>query len=171
MYSAKAVANYFLDKGDDEDIAITPMKILKLVYIAHGWHLAYTDKPLIHDRIEAWEYGPVIPELYHEFKHYGHNPIKTYVYEQVPPCVTEETQTGSDDSFESNAFATIEQFLDAVWNTYKKYDAIYLSGLTHLPGTPWDIAKRTFPSTNAIINDQIIRAHYRKKVEVFDADR
>ena len=165
MHSAKAIANYFLDKAHSGNIDVSPMKLLKLVYIAHAWHLAYTDKPLITDRIEAWEYGPVIPELYHEFKHYGHNPIKTYAYEQVRPYVTEKAQTGSDDSFESNAFVSIEQFLDAVWNTYKNYDAIYLSGLTHLPGTPWDIAKKR---ADAIIKDEVIRDHYLRKVEAYD---
>ena len=38
-YSAKAVANYFLSKYGRKK-GITPLKIQKLVYIAHGWHMA-----------------------------------------------------------------------------------------------------------------------------------
>ncbi len=61
-YSAQAVANCFLDLANKENKEITPLKIQKLVYIAHGWFLAVTDKPLVDDEfVEAWQYGPVFP--------------------------------------------------------------------------------------------------------------
>ena len=50
-YNPTTVANYFIDKysktGD-----LTPMKIIKLTYIAYGWYLALTDKKerLLHER-------------------------------------------------------------------------------------------------------------------------
>ena len=39
-YSAIAIANYFVDcsKGKSD---LTPMKMQKLIFIAHGWYLAY----------------------------------------------------------------------------------------------------------------------------------
>src|SRR5215510_7158653 len=70
-YDSKAAANWFLDLGQP----LTPMKLQKLVYFAHGWSLALTGVPLIKDAVEAWRYGPVIPALYHEFKHNGARPI------------------------------------------------------------------------------------------------
>jgi len=62
-----AVANYFLDLGLRESIPITPLKLQKLVYFAHGWYLGFTGEPLLNEGIQAWEYGPVIPSLYHDF--------------------------------------------------------------------------------------------------------
>ena len=53
MYSSKAIANFFLDRGMDDDIEISPMKIIKLVYIAHGYHLAVTDVALIEDYVQG----------------------------------------------------------------------------------------------------------------------
>ena len=77
MYcSAKAVANHFLDLAERDGTTLNPMKIQKLVYIAHGWHLAIMEKPLIHESVEAWTYGPVIPDLYHEFKRWGNEGIR-----------------------------------------------------------------------------------------------
>ena len=76
MHSAKAIANYFLEKGWNEGIELSPLKLIKLVYLAHGWHLGFTENPLIADYVHAWTYGPVIPELYHEFKKYRNQPIK-----------------------------------------------------------------------------------------------
>ena len=159
MYSVKAIANHFIDKGKADKDPLTPMKLLKLVYIAHGWHLAYTDKPLFEDRVEAWKYGPVIPTLYHEFKHYGHNPIQTYAQEPA------SFHTTRIEPSKSEGFAEIEQFLDAVWDEYKSHDAIDLSSLTHVSGTPWDIANR---NGDSVIKDELIRDYYRKKIEAND---
>lgn len=54
-YSAKEIANYFLELSAKKDIS--PLKIQKLVYIAHGWHLALYGEPLVQDELaEAWEY-------------------------------------------------------------------------------------------------------------------
>ena len=46
-YSAKEIANYFLELSAKKDIS--PLKIQKLVYIAHGWHLALYGEPLVQD--------------------------------------------------------------------------------------------------------------------------
>jgi uncharacterized phage-associated protein len=37
--------------------------------------LAINKEPLIDERVEAWNYGPVIPSLYHEFKNFGSGAI------------------------------------------------------------------------------------------------
>ena len=73
-YSAKHVANYFL--SNHRDTGITPLKLQKIVYIAHGWYMANYEDPLVDDEFaEAWPYGPVFPSLYHEFKHVNRRPI------------------------------------------------------------------------------------------------
>ena len=48
-HAALAVADYILTNGK----SFTPMQIMKLVYIAHGWSLGLRQKPLIRERIEA----------------------------------------------------------------------------------------------------------------------
>ncbi|MCC7437458.1 MAG: DUF4065 domain-containing protein [Armatimonadetes bacterium] len=63
-YDSRIVGNSFLDIALKDGTALTPMKLLKLVYIAHGWHLGIMGKPLISDEVQAWKYGPVIPKLY-----------------------------------------------------------------------------------------------------------
>ena len=75
-YPAIAVANEFLDLSFIEKNLITPLKLQKLVYICHGRHLGFYAYPLIKERVEAWSYGPVIPIIYHQFKHYGNKDIQ-----------------------------------------------------------------------------------------------
>ena len=73
--SAVAVANYFVRKSLETGKELTPMKVLKLVYIAHGWNLALYDEPLISDSIQAWKFGPVIPSVYQAFRVFRNSQI------------------------------------------------------------------------------------------------
>ena len=75
-YHSRAVANYFLEVAKISRKTLDPMQVQKLVYFGHGWHFAYTNNSLIDERFEAWDYGPVVPTLYHSFKKWGSGPIK-----------------------------------------------------------------------------------------------
>lgn len=75
-YPVKAVANAFLQIAEKHDAKLSPLKLQKLVYISHGWHLAIEGQNLVSDEFaEAWQYGPVFPSLYHEFKGAGKGAI------------------------------------------------------------------------------------------------
>ncbi len=75
MENAVAIANYFVRKSLDSGIPVTPMKLVKLVYVAHGWYLGLTGEPLIAEGVQAWKYGPVVPSVYDKFKMYGGSAI------------------------------------------------------------------------------------------------
>ena len=76
MITAKDVAQLFLRLSEPEvgDL-ISNLKLQKLVYYAQGFHIALYDKPFFEDPIVAWEHGPVVEELYHEYKQHGGNAI------------------------------------------------------------------------------------------------
>lgn len=38
--------------------------------------------PMISEAFEAWDYGPVVPSLYHRVKMFGRNPIKDIFYNE-----------------------------------------------------------------------------------------
>ena len=76
-YSTQDIANYFLQKGE-KDPTMTPMKLIKLVYIAHGWNLGLTGKPLVSEDAEAWKYGPVFPSLYNKYRGFKDGKIKVW---------------------------------------------------------------------------------------------
>lgn len=155
-YAPTRIANYFLDKAAREGRALTPMQLLKLVYIAHGWNLGYFDRPLIDETVQAWRYGPVIKSLYDKLKQYGSGPI------------TAPVQTGPFPwMVESEVDQTTSQLLDHVWQNYAGYSGIQLSAMTHLEGTPWSIAWHNQGGKNAYfaeIDDRIIRDHYKQKI-------
>ena len=74
-YKVEAVANWFLQYAKSNDIIIDHMKLQKMIYFANGWALGVTGEPLIDERFEAWQYGPVVPSIYHQFKAFGRRPI------------------------------------------------------------------------------------------------
>ena len=134
-YNAKAVANYLLDLARVEGEPISPMKLQKLLYYAHGWHLAVTGEPLIRDTIEAWGYGPVVPAIYQDFKPFGNEPITSpaqdFGWDHGKVIVsTPEIPTGE-------AHETAREVLRRVWDIYKGRTALELSKMTHAPGAPW----------------------------------
>lgn len=148
--SPLAIANYFIRKAAEANIPLSPMKLIKLVYIAHGWYLALAGKPLLREPIEAWKYGPVIPSLYHSFKAYGNNPL---------PLIAATDTTISDNEHED-----IRRLLDRVWESYSKFTPLQLSTITHQSDTPWsqvyDPRQR-----HTVIPDELIRQHYQNKLD------
>jgi uncharacterized phage-associated protein len=145
--SARAVANEFLRLAEEDGRALTPLQIIKLVYIAHGWMLALYQRPLITDRIEAWKYGPVIPHLYHDVKGYGAGSITGRLRDAFP-------QSKPLDPQETN-------LIRQVYNIYGRKNGVQLSELTHRSGTPWHITWRPDAMGIPISND-LIAEHYRR---------
>ena len=157
-YDSRAVANYMLDRAFDHGLPLTPMQVLKLVYIAHGWHLAIFRKPLIRDAIEAWEYGPVIPKLYHAIKKYGSRPVTGPVTVFDPDADDFETKVEAEFTDQEKAL------MDRVLELYGELKAFQLSALTHKAGTPWHQMK-TDPSagvTGVQIPNNLIEGHFEE---------
>lgn len=118
------VARYFLSGIDAEaEEVITPLKLQKMMYYAQGWSLALTDEVFFNEDFQAWVHGPVIPELYYQYKECGYNTI---------PKV---------EKFDSTIF-NMEQLnvLEMVKFAYGRYDGKYLEELTH-GEVPWKEAR------------------------------
>ena len=127
-YSAKAIANYFLSLAKKK--RLNPLKLQKLIYFAHGWHLAIFDKALVNETVEAWEFGPVIDSIYEEFKEFGKEPINRPAFEFEEPVGLYPPRI-----FETNTKTT--SLLRKIWNAYGKFTGIQLSNMTHEDETPW----------------------------------
>ena len=167
----KAACNFFLGKAKSEGTYLTPMKAIKLVYIAHGYTLALLNHPLIDDHVEVWRFGAVIPSLYHELKIYGSGRIKFLILDgsnvdKLDLVVLSESElqrkyAGSEITYDFNNDE--KELMEAVWEVYKSKDGIQLSELIHLPNTPWDIIwnqKGGKYERGAIIPEEIIKRHY-----------
>lgn len=159
-YPAKAIANEFLELARKEGKQLTQMQLQKLVYFTYGWYLAITGKRLIDERVEAWQWGPVIPSIYKEFKRFGSSPISEPAYE----VKFKDGKIGfypvrvQSDAPKEDALAL--QVIKRVWDIYGKYSASALSHMTHAPGSPWSkTPDKEIKGTD--INDHLILEYFR----------
>lgn len=148
-HPATQVAQRVLEKCEElKHTSVTPMQLLKLVYLCHGWMLGIHGRPLIDEPIEAWTYGPVIPSLYHKIKGYKSSPVSRVVEERTVDFDEQE-----------------EDIIAQVCDIYGGMTGIQLSSLTHRPGSPWEVTWRTIGKSADISND-LIEEHYRTLAEV-----
>lgn len=160
--TATAVANYFITKSIESGTDLTPMKVLKLVYIAHGFYLAATKgkEPLISETIEAWKYGPVISSLYHKLKHLGNGQIQEpiSIYHMVGTAIRKVVPMPKEELF---------PFLDQVWDAFKGFTGGQLSTLTHQEGTAWDVVwnkRGGMSQKSALIPNDLIAQRFAESV-------
>lgn len=144
------VVNAIIEAGKETDTEFTPLQIVKLAYITHGWWLEQTDKPLVCDKAEAWKYGPVFPKIYNAVRRYGRN--------KIPMATKFDTSIGMGASLTDPA----KDFIKETVKAYKDFTGIQLSSLTHQPNTPWE---KTYVSgsgsyRNNIIPNDLIKKHY-----------
>ncbi|PQJ21799.1 Panacea domain-containing protein [Tenacibaculum sp. SG-28] len=159
MGTTSAVANEFLKLSENTEIELTTMKLLKLMYIAQGLSLSLLDRPIFsNDHIEAWKFGPVIPSIYHEFKHFKSEPIT---------CKSIALDTTYQQFSEPILSNTEEQKIVLLtWQLYKNISAKDLVDLTHMAGTPWSLSYRN--NQNSVIENTLIKKYYDKFVTNLD---
>lgn len=113
MASVHDVAAYILHKQG----SMSTMKLQKLCYYSQGWSLAWDERPLFNEEIQAWANGPVVYELFD--KHRGRFTVSSWPSGNARAIKGDEKDT-----------------IDAVLNSYGKLSGQQLSDKTHQE-RPW----------------------------------
>lgn len=159
--NALSVANYFIERSHKDGKDITPLKLMKLVYIAYGFGLAVLDRSIIDyrfDAVEAWRLGPVIPSVYHSFKIYGKGDVKDLTTMLVGDDTDFAVVTPKIDEKDTEAVSTCE----FVWKRYGSYDGSKLVKILHGKGTPWGQVYQE--GRNNPIPERLTRLYYKELV-------
>ncbi|HEV7591149.1 MAG TPA: type II toxin-antitoxin system antitoxin SocA domain-containing protein [Longimicrobium sp.] len=144
MLTATKVAKYFLSKVDeDAGDGISNLKLQKLVYFAQAYHLAMYNEPLFADQVEAWEHGPVVPDLYRHYKAYGSGNIPA------------PADFNPDDYDQQSA-----ELMDEVYEVFGQYSAWKLRNLTHQE-RPWMEAYEDGADRGRVITVGAMRDFYK----------
>lgn len=163
--TAISTANWFLNRSWRESEAVPAcdqMKLYKLVYYAHAWYLGNGCGELYSEDIKAWPHGPVVPDLYGQFKRFGRGAI-TSLGQRLQP-----TDAGGLEFVVPEHDGSLDGFFESVWGVYKPYTGIQLSNMTHLPGEPWTIVAEKYGydlSSKPTITSDIIEAVFEKRVQ------
>lgn len=144
-HDARAVANEMITRGIENENPLTPLQIIKLTYLCQAWMLGMFGNKIFEQKVEAWEYGPVIADVYHSVKHFVNQPID----ETMPayPARFNDAET---------------HILNEVYRVYGKRSGGALSGHTHKPGTPWHQTKEENPTDRRVeISPERIEEYYK----------
>jgi uncharacterized phage-associated protein len=142
IYNVLDIANkiiQYVSAGEYGD-AVTNMKLQKLLYYHQGYHLACFGEPMFEDEIEAWMYGPVVPNVYNHYKSYGNSSL----------------------DFNDNVIELSEKeekLFKEVMRVYADYSAIGLMNLTHKE-KPW---KETPTGLGSVIPKNCMENYFKKK--------
>lgn len=70
--------------AESSDWSLTNLELQKIVYLAHMFYMGRHDgEPLVHGNFEAWDYGPVHPDLYHRAKIFGSEKVKGFIFRGI----------------------------------------------------------------------------------------
>lgn len=159
MEKALAVANAMIMRACNHQNPPTQMKLQKLIYFAHGWHLALYDGPLVDEQFQAWPYGPVLPSVYHEFKAYGISGIDKLGTEIV---VLPTGGFGWDAPKILDSSGFITPLLDKIWEVFGSYSGGQLSDMTHATNSPWKQIHDLYGNTrDVVIPDNLIKNYFK----------
>ncbi len=170
-YSSKTIANYYLIKGEKENIKLTPQKLVKLVCCAHGWSLGLYDRPLIQECVVNNGHGPMLMDLiYTLYLHAGENISHGH---RLKECVSVSATETEWQTVPAIIDDEIRPMVDKVWDEYKIYDGGQLSTMLNREGSAarkaWEnrgTYKRCVP-----ISEESIQAYYKELIEQTNANK
>lgn len=130
MYDPRAIANAIFDAGEKRGLTFTNLQMQKFVYLAHGYFLRATRKPLSTEQFEAWDFGPVSRTLYNSLKTLGDEKILERISSFDP--ITRKSEH-IDRIQDAAALGAVNKVIDV----YGLWSAFDLVELTHSFGSPW----------------------------------
>jgi uncharacterized phage-associated protein len=137
--------------------SMSNIKLQKLLYYVHVYHLAWFDVPLIDDDFHAWMNGPVSMKVYEELKQ------DAVLYDIVECSPPKDDIFPLDYIYESLTEEQI-QVINAVIEEYGQRTAAELRYLT-CHEEPWKSARKGYCEGDIceeIIDRELMRVYYKK---------
>ena len=126
MYSALDVARYIIWYCEEKKYIVSNLKLQKILYFIQAKFLVEKNTACFSEKIEAWTFGPVIPDVHQQYKIFGNAHI---------PCVDVQ----DDFKISEQDKALIDNMIDKC----SKFTASQLGEITHRQ-TPWKKAYKSY---------------------------
>lgn len=102
------------------DWTLSNLQLQKILYIADMNFVGQGNGRLVQEDFEAWDYGPVLPSLYHKCKAFGSKPVPSIFW--------------GASSIEGSLEASI---IDIAWDNLKSFSPGQLVETTHAGAGAW----------------------------------
>ena len=138
MYKAMELSTYIVSKCIKEDCPISNLQLQKVLYYIQKAFLDRGDRAFS-DNIEAWQFGPVVPNVYDHYCGYGAMPIS---FSSIKYDVAKEDKQLIDSIVESKRVL-------APWDLVEE---------THKKGGAWDKTYKNGSGSHEVIPTELIKA-------------
>lgn len=139
MYKADQIADYIVARCIDTSCPISNLQLNKIMYFVQKDFLSDSTDGLIEEDFEAWQYGPVMPQVYSKYWAFGG------MYILLRPLNIIELPL------------KIKARIDNIVDEKKLLSPWALVAETHKKGGAWDFVYRNGAGNHNIITKQIIK--------------
>lgn len=158
MYPVLDICRYIINYSNKKNYEISNLKLQKLLYFVQACFLCFSQdkKPCFPEQIEAWDFGPVVPQAYHEYKQYGSGhipPVDSYLSLKTGDIWEIERVPYHDNIIAEKDKEMIERVVDQ----FASFSATDLVTLTHHQA-PWKQAYQ--PHANQVIRNEAIKEYF-----------
>lgn len=144
MYRALSIARYIIQRYNSQNKTVSNLKLQKILYFVQAEFLVTKGRPCFAEDIEAWAFGPVVPEVYHEYKVFGSANIPSFGRSLRPVILMKEDQ----------------KLVDGIVDECARYSASDLVEITHNQ-SPWMDAY--VPGSNNVISKESIKRYFSEE--------
>ena len=160
-YDVLDVSRYIINYSNKKEYGVSNLKLQKLLYFvqAHFLVLSNEEAPLFKEKIEAWDFGPVVPKAYNEYRQFGATSIpyiKSYFITRTGNIWDSERVPYEEDFIDEETRCKINDVVDS----FSEKTATDLVGLTHRQ-KPWMDAYEK--GMNNEITTESIRRYFNGK--------
>lgn len=124
-YSAFEVARYIIHHEAQQNRPVSNLRLQKLLYFVQAKFVmdSHGTSPCFYEKMEAWGFGPVVREVYYEYRYYGGA--------MIPP----------ERNFSTTIAPRDQSMIDEILNDCAQFSTSALVDITHSQ-TPWQEARR-----------------------------
>lgn len=141
LIKALELSKYIVSKCTIENKPISNLQLQKILYYIQYEFLKETGEVLFSDDIEAWKFGPVIPNVYYYFCNFGAMPI-TIKFEKYNDI---------------NKFVKRFDLIDSVIEERRQQDPWDMIKETHKDNGPWALTFNGGSGNRKVISIKIIK--------------
>lgn len=142
MYNVIDVAKYIIWFCKQKEYSISNLKLQKLLYFVQAQFLISINQAVFNEEIEAWDFGPVVPEVYQYFKIWGSAEIPGFLAYNAREKILLRDQ----------------RIMNEILQECAQYSASFLVEVTHNQ-TPWQEAYES--RCNNVITKERIREYFK----------
>lgn len=136
MYSAMQIAKYTINKCTTEKHPISNLQLQKILYYIQR-ELLQSGMNGFDDDIQAWQFGPVVPEVYRQYCGFGAIPIRMKYSIEITP--------------------TYASIIDPIIEQKRRLNPWDMVTDTHQEGKAWSLTYQEGSGSYKVIPKDLIR--------------